>query len=98
METLKPSTVSYIILNFVNKGILHFYITNGLSMDSCSTKKSIQRFFERAFKKNHENAKSSISNFVILNLVKKDILFFHVTTATDICMKEVIDRCLYRAL
>ena len=53
---------------------------------------------EEHLKKNHENAKSSICNFVILNLVKKDILFFHVTTATDICMKEVTDRCLCRAL
>ena len=39
-----------------------------------------------------------IFSFIILNLVKKGVLDFHVTTATDICMKEVIDSCLRRAL
>ena len=31
-----------------------------------------------------------IFSFIILNLVKKGTLDFHVTTATDTCMKEVI--------
>ena len=36
---------------------------------------------------------------IILNLVKKGILDFHVTTATvDLCMKEVNDSLLRRAL
>ena len=39
-----------------------------------------------------------IFSFAILNLVKKGVLVFHVTTATDIYMKEVIDSCLRRAL
>ena len=39
-----------------------------------------------------------IFSFIILNLVKKGVLDFHVTTATDICMKEVIDSCLCGAL
>ena len=30
---------------------------------------------------------ASIFRFIILNLVKKDILEFHVTTATDLCLK-----------
>ena len=34
----------------------------------------------------------------MLNLVKKGVLDFHVTTATDICMKEVIHSCLHGAL
>ena len=41
---------------------------------------------------------ASIFNFIILNLVKKGILDFHVTTATDIFLKEVIHSCLRRAL
>ena len=35
---------------------------------------------------------------MILNLVKKGILDFHVTAATNICIKEVIHSCLCRAL
>ena len=35
---------------------------------------------------------------LILKLVKKGILDFHVTAATDMCMKEVIDSCLRRVL
>ena len=31
-----------------------------------------------------------IFSFIILNLVKKGTLDFHVTTAIDTCMKEVI--------
>ena len=41
---------------------------------------------------------ASIVNFIILNLVKKDAFHFHVTTATDISMKEVINSCLCIAL
>ena len=39
---------------------------------------------------------TSIFSFIILKLVKKGIFDFHITTATDICMKEVIDSCLCR--
>ena len=38
----------------------------------------------------------SVFSFIIFNLVKKHILDFHATTATDICMKhmkEVIHSC-----
>ena len=31
-----------------------------------------------------------IFSFIILNLVKKGVLDFHITTVTDICMKEVV--------
>ena len=41
---------------------------------------------------------ASIFNFIILNLVKKGILDFHVTTATYICLKEVIRSSPRRAL
>ena len=41
---------------------------------------------------------ASIFSFIILNLVKKSILDFYVTTATAICLKEVIYSCLRRAL
>ena len=50
MEVLKTSIFSFIMLNLVNKGILHFLITNGLSTD-CSTKESIHRLFHKALKK-----------------------------------------------
>ena len=50
------------------------------------------------FKKITKMLNASIFSFIILNLVKKGILDFHVTTATDICMKEVIHSCLRRAL
>ena len=39
------------------------------------------------FKKIIKMLNASIFSFIILNLVKKDILDFHVTTATDTCMK-----------
>ena len=41
---------------------------------------------------------ASVFNFIILNVVKKGISDFHVTTATDICLKEGIHSCLRRAL
>ena len=59
-KTLK--NISFIIVNLVNKGILHFLITNGLSTD-CSMKEFIHRFFGRAL---HENAKCI--NFQFHNL------------------------------
>ena len=41
---------------------------------------------------------TSIFSFIILNLVKKGVLDFNVTTATDICMKEAIYGSLRRAI
>ena len=41
---------------------------------------------------------NSIFSFIILNLVKKGILDFHVTTAADKCMEEVIESCPRRVL
>ena len=41
---------------------------------------------------------ASIFSFIILNLIKKGILDFHVTTAADICMKDVMESCLRRAM
>ena len=54
--------------------------------------------FAELFKENHENIKYIIFSFIILNKVKKGILDFPFTTATDICMKEVIHSCNRRAL
>ena len=89
---------SFIVINLVSKGILHFFITNGLSTD-CSTKEFIHKFFrQNTLKKITKMLNASIFSFIILNLVKKGILDFHVTTATDICMKDVIHSCLRRAL
>ena len=39
-----------------------------------------------------------IFSVTILNLIKKGILDFNVTTVTDICMKEVIESCPHCAL
>ena len=39
-----------------------------------------------------------IFGFIILNLVKKGILDFYISTTTDICMKEVTDCWIRRAL
>ena len=40
----------------------------------------------------------SIFSFITLNLIKKGILHFYVTRATDLSMEEVIDSCLHRAI
>ena len=53
LKTLKTSASSFIILNLVNKCVLHFLITNGLSTDF-STTESIDRIFSRTLLKNHE--------------------------------------------
>ena len=37
---------SFIVINLVNKGILHFLITNGLFTD-CSTKEFVHKFFRQ---------------------------------------------------
>ena len=50
------------------------------------------------FKKIMKMLNASIFSVIILNLIKKGILDFHVTTAADICMKEVTESCPRRAL
>ena len=50
------------------------------------------------FKKNHENAKYIDFQFHNPKLSQQVIKEFHVTKATAICMKEVIDSSLSRAL
>ena len=40
------------------------------------------------FKKIIKMLNASIFSFLILNLIKKDILNFHITTATDICIMK----------
>ena len=68
-------------------------VLNGLSA-GYSTKKLIHKFFGAALKKNHEHA-----TCIDFQFSQKDILDFHVTTATvDLCMKEVIDSLLRRVL
>ena len=88
METLKPSIFSFIIINLVNKGILHFLI-KGYRRIPLRKNLFIDSLVEKMKMLN-----ASISNFIILNLAKKGILDFHVTTVTDICLKEVIHRAL----
>ena len=97
METPETSIFSFIVVNLVNKGILHFLITNGLSAD-CSTKEFIHRFFGRALQKNHENAKCINFQFHNLKFSQQRYFGLYLNTATDICMKEVIHSCLRRAL
>ena len=68
-------------------------VLNGLST-GYSTKKSINKFFGTALKKNHEHATCIDFQFYNLKFSQKIILDFHVTTATvDLCMKEVIIAC-----
>ena len=50
------------------------------------------------FKENHENAKCIDFQFHNFKFSQKATLDFHVTAATDICMKEIIDSCLRRKL
>ena len=80
------------MINLVNKDILHFLI-NGYLRIPLRKNLLIDYLVEKMKMLN-----VSIFNFIILNLVKKGILDFHVTTATDICLKEVIRSCLRRAL
>ena len=62
-------------------------------------KKSIHKFSGTALKKNHEHATCIDFQFHNLKFSQKGILNFQVTTATvDLCMKEVIDSFLCRAL
>ena len=73
-------------------------VLNGLSTGD-SAKKSIHKFFGTALKKNHEHATCIEFQFHNLKLSQKGILDFHVTTATVVlCMKQVIDNSLRRAL
>ena len=62
----------------------------------------IDSLVENLKKKNRENAECQFYNFFQVYsfkfLVKKAIVHFHVTTATEICMNEVIDSCLRRPL
>ena len=76
----------------------HKFLLNGLSTGD-SAKKSIHKFFGTALKKNHEHATCIEFQFHNLKLSQKGILDFHVTTATVVlCMKQVIDNSLRRAL
>ena len=50
------------------------------------------------FKKITKILNTSIFSFMILNLVKKGILDFHVTTAADICINDLMESCLRRAI
>ena len=93
METLKTSIFSFIIINVVNKGILHFLINDYLWI---ALRKNL--FIDSLVEKIMKVLNASIFSFIILNLVKKSILDFYVTTATAICLKEVIYSCLRRAL
>ena len=69
----------------------------GLST-GCSKKKSLITSLVEDFKKNHENAKCIDFQLHNLEFSQKAILDFHVTTVTDIFMKEVIGSNLRRAI
>ena len=100
MEALKTSIFSFIIVNLVNKGILHFPITMACLRIALRKNLFIDSL-EEHFKKIIKMLNASIFSSMILNLVKKDIFDFHVTIATDICMKayeEVIHGCFRRAI
>ena len=56
---------------------------NDLSAD-CSTKELIHRFFGRVLLKIMKMMNASIFSFIILTLVKKGILDFHVSTDADV--------------
>ena len=63
------------------------------------TKKPIHKFFVTAIKKDHEHAICIDFQFHNLELSQKGILDVHVATAiVELCMKEVIDNSLPRAL
>ena len=96
METLKTSIFSFIVVNLVNKGILRFLISTGLSTES-STKQFIDSLAEH-FKKNHENAKCINFQFYNLKFSQERYFGLYVTTTSDICTKEVIHSCLRSAL
>ena len=73
-------------------------VLNALSTGS-STKKSIHKFFGTALKKKHEHATYIDFQFHDLKFSQKNILDFHVpTTTVGLCVKEVIDSFLRRAL
>ena len=60
---------------------------------------SIHEFFGTALKKNHEHTTCIDFQYHNLKFSQKGIFDFHVTTATvDLCIKEVIDSLLRRAL
>ena len=64
-------------------------------------KKRNNRFIDSLvehFKEIMKMLNASIFSVVTLNLIKKGILDFHVTTVTGICTKEVIESCPRRAL
>ena len=98
METLKTSVFSFIIVNLVNKGILHFLITNGLPLQIVLQKNLLIDFLEEHFKQNLENAKCINFQFHNLKFSQEGILDIHVSTTAEMCMKEVIDSCPRRAL
>ena len=72
MKALKTPIFSFVIVNLVKKGILHFLINNGLSTD-CSAKECIHTFGSLL-----KNAKCINFQFHIFNLVKKDISDFQL--------------------
>ena len=74
--------------------VTHLHL-NDLSVD-CSRKESIHRFFGRTLFKNHENAKCP--DFQFHNLKFSQEKYLHVTTASDMHMKEEIESYLRRAL
>ena len=74
---------------------LYYY---DLSADCPANNRFIDSLVEH-FNKIMKKSNVSIFSIIILNLVKKGIIWtLHVTTAANICMKEAIESCLCRAL
>ena len=87
---------SFIVVNLANKDILHFLITTIMAYIRIPLRKN--RFMDSLvehFKENHESAKCIDLQFSNLKGIWDFIL---VLPRTYICMKEVIDSSLRRAL
>ena len=75
METPETSIFSFIVVNLVNKGILHFLILMAYLRIALRKNLFIDSLVEH-FKKITKMLNASIFSFIILNLVNKGILDF----------------------
>ena len=85
-------------LHYPDKFLVTRLYYNDLSADCPGKDRFINSLVEH-FKKIMKKLNVSIFSFIILNLVKRGIIWtLHVNTAADICVKEVIESCLCRVL
>ena len=79
-KTLQASTFSFILLNLIEKAVLHSLDYGGVCKER-STKLATDNFQRRAIlRKINETLKRSILSLTITNLVNKGILYFLITT------------------